>query len=116
MVNLKKIGKKVGTAAKKGSVGGGKAAVIGGKVGVGVGKAMNIYSPGKGDQLITASRSVRAGGRVSRETGRGNTSGNRKRVSKVAKNLPTAGNVTAGNFRPQYTKNQPAPKRARRKK
>ena len=84
---IKKIGKKIGRTAKKASVGGGKALTIGGKVTTGVGKAANMYSPGQGDRIIAAGRTAKTGGRLMRETGRGNTAGNRKRVTRVGANV-----------------------------
>ena len=67
----------------------GKAAVIGGKVTVGVGKAANMYQPGQGDRLIAAGRTAKATGRLTRQTGRGKTAGNRQRVSRVGANVRT---------------------------
>ncbi len=83
MAGLKKLVKKGKTAAKKTSLSGGKAMVTGGKLGVGVGKAMNMYSPGSGDKVIAGGRAAKASGRLSRETARGNTVGNRKRIAKI---------------------------------
>ena len=80
--NTHRAGRKIATVAKKASVGGGKATVMGSKVGVGVGKAMNLYSLGSGDKVIAAARTTRTGGRIARQTGRGKTAGNRKKVDR----------------------------------
>ena len=58
MVSMKHIGRKF----KKG----GKAATTAGKVGVNVGKAMNAFRPGSGNNLVRGGRALRSSGRAVR--------------------------------------------------
>ena len=77
--------RKIKTGARKTSLQTNKAMVSASKAGLAAGKLMNAHSPHSGDDLIRASRLGKATGRLGRESTRGNTAGNRKRVARVAK-------------------------------